>query len=201
MPRLLTLSVSLCSLVGCASTSAYAPAIPSTTQAVPQLSGSYHTVQRGETLWRIARAYGVELDALAQANRIAQTRPLHVGQRLFVPLPNDSAQFLWPVRGTYRMAGGSALSISAPTGSVIRASRRGQVAVAAHQIPGLGKTIILDHGAGYVSIYSGLEKFLVNPGVSVPQGMPIGTIGPSHLYFEIRYQTRPRNPLELLPRE
>jgi murein DD-endopeptidase MepM/ murein hydrolase activator NlpD len=44
-----------------------------------------HAVQKGQTLFRIAQAYGVKVAVLAEANRIKPSAPLKVGQRLFVP--------------------------------------------------------------------------------------------------------------------
>ena len=188
-------------LSACAETPSRTIVVPTTRQALPQLSGSYYTIRRGETLWGIARAYGLEPNVLAKTNRISSTTSLSVGQRLFIPLPTESAQFLWPIRGSYRIAGGSALEIEAPSGSLVRASRSGQVAIAARHVPGLGKTVILDHRDGYLSVYGGLDQLLVNPATSIRQGMPIGSLGAAHLHFEIRYQTRSRNALALLPRE
>jgi lipoprotein NlpD len=51
----------------------------------PLRKGVYHQVQRGQTLWRIAQAYGVELNPLARANNISDTDTLHVGQKLYIP--------------------------------------------------------------------------------------------------------------------
>ncbi|MFQ5329199.1 MAG: M23 family metallopeptidase [Thermodesulfobacteriota bacterium] len=47
--------------------------------------GVYHTVGRGETLWRIARAYDVELQEVAEINNIQDARQLRRGQRIFIP--------------------------------------------------------------------------------------------------------------------
>jgi murein DD-endopeptidase MepM/ murein hydrolase activator NlpD len=47
--------------------------------------GIFHVVQRGQTLWRIARAYRVPLEKLAEANRLADPSRLETGQVLFVP--------------------------------------------------------------------------------------------------------------------
>src|SRR3989338_1433482 len=44
----------------------------------PSAPGVYHRVERGETVWRIAKAYGVELEALAAANRLADARRIEV---------------------------------------------------------------------------------------------------------------------------
>ena len=171
-------------------------------QAIPSLSGSYHRVQRGETLWRIARSYGLDVKTLAGANRLPSASHLRVGQQLFIPLPAESSQFLWPVRGSLRTASGvHGIDISAPAGSLVRASRSGRVAVAAQRLDGWGKTVIVEHRDGYLSVYSGLDQILVAPGIDIRQGIPIGTLGARALHFEIRYGTVPRNTLALLPNE
>ncbi|WP_242396332.1 peptidoglycan DD-metalloendopeptidase family protein, partial [Anaeromyxobacter oryzisoli] len=47
--------------------------------------GVIHVVQRGETLWRIARAYGIDLRELMETNGIADPRAVAAGAELFVP--------------------------------------------------------------------------------------------------------------------
>src|SRR5262245_14965405 len=47
--------------------------------------GIYHEVKQGQTLWSIARAYGVDVRTLAQVNQIADTTALYMGQKLYVP--------------------------------------------------------------------------------------------------------------------
>lgn len=47
--------------------------------------GVYHTIRPGETLYRISRTYGVELDALVKANHIADARRIIAGTKLFIP--------------------------------------------------------------------------------------------------------------------
>ena len=194
-------SLLVLTLSGCA-TAPVAQHPPSPLQAIPTLRGSYHEVRPGETLWRIAHSYGLEAHALAAANRLPSASALHVGQRLFVPLPADTQAFLWPVRGELRTSSAShGIEITAQTGNLVRASRRGRVAVATRQLAGWGTTVVLDHFDGYLTIYSGLERLLVAPGIELLQGMPIGSLGSRALHFEIRYGEAPRNTLALLPRE
>lgn len=50
--------------------------------------GVYHTVQRGQTLYRISRVYQVDANKLARINRLRNRSQLQVGQRLFVPGAN-----------------------------------------------------------------------------------------------------------------
>ncbi len=44
-----------------------------------------HEVEAGQSLWRIAKVYGVPLDALSQTNGIVDPTQLAIGQKLLVP--------------------------------------------------------------------------------------------------------------------
>ncbi|MDO3380004.1 peptidoglycan DD-metalloendopeptidase family protein [Geoalkalibacter halelectricus] len=48
-------------------------------------SGIYHTVEPGQTLYRISRTYGVDEKNLARLNGIGDPTQLRVGQRIFIP--------------------------------------------------------------------------------------------------------------------
>jgi len=180
-----------------------APILPP--QAIPQLHGSYYQVQPGETLWGIAHDFGIPIRTLAAVNRLPDPTQVTPGQRLFIPSSSAPDRFLWPARGarTGKESGVSrvqaGLQIRAPEGSFVRASRSGMVAVASQHLAGWGKTVILDHGDGYVTIYAGLQEVLVSPGLQIAQGNPVGRLGQRPLYFEIRSDTRPLDPLKLLP--
>ena len=56
-------------------------ALPSSMTA----GGVIHVVERGETLYRIAKSYNVEISELMRVNQIYNPTQLEVGQRLFVP--------------------------------------------------------------------------------------------------------------------
>ncbi|MFH2069469.1 MAG: LysM peptidoglycan-binding domain-containing M23 family metallopeptidase [Candidatus Omnitrophota bacterium] len=47
-------------------------------------SGIYHTVQKGETLWRIGQAYGSSVSAIKDANNL-KSDEIKIGQRLLIP--------------------------------------------------------------------------------------------------------------------
>jgi len=51
----------------------------------PALAGVVHVVRRGETIYRIARAYGIDPADLMETNGIADPRNVAVGTELFVP--------------------------------------------------------------------------------------------------------------------
>ena len=72
----------LCLLTGCA---LVAPPLPPPLKSSREIGGVRHTVKRGENLWRIGRAYGVEVEQIAVLNGIDNPDRLEIGQRLFIP--------------------------------------------------------------------------------------------------------------------
>ncbi len=69
----------------------------------------------------------------------------------------------------------------------------------AGSLGGYGNTVVVDHGSGYVSVYTGLGSINVGGG-TVGSGSVLGTSGSlpggeQGLYFEIRYRNQPMNPL------
>ncbi len=64
-----------------------------------------HIVQRGETLFSIARRYGTTVDAITHANSIADPRHIYVGQRLMIP----NAPVVSPVWTTHVVRAGESL--------------------------------------------------------------------------------------------
>lgn len=47
-----------------------------------------HTVQPGETLWRISRAYGADLEELIVVNNLGESARIDAGQTLVIPAPH-----------------------------------------------------------------------------------------------------------------
>ena len=71
-----------------------ATAVPAPTQP-PASSGQteaiWHTVQRGETMYSIARRYGTTVEAIAQANGISNPSQIYTGQKLRIPTSGTSS--------------------------------------------------------------------------------------------------------------
>jgi len=61
------------------------PNIPRAQPVASPSSGRTHTVQAGETIWRIANQYRVDQDALMRANNITDPRRVQVGMKLIIP--------------------------------------------------------------------------------------------------------------------
>jgi septal ring factor EnvC (AmiA/AmiB activator) len=104
--------------------------------------------------------------------------------------------------GTTRQEGSNwkGLFILASTGSEVRSIAAGKV-VFAEWMRGFGNLIIVDHGGGYLSIYANNESLLKNVGEEARLGEVIATVGnsggnpESGLYFELRHQGRPLDPM------
>ena len=88
----------------------------------------------------------------------------------------------------------------------MRAARSGRVVFIDANMPGYGKTVILEHGDGFSTVYAWNGELLVQLGQTVSQATPIATIGSSgratapSLHFEIRRQGKPVDPLQYLPK-
>ena len=105
--------------------------------------------------------------------------------------------------GAPREGGGlswKGLFIRAAQGSAVKAIAAGQV-VFADWMRGFGNLVIVDHGEGYMSLYSNNESLYKQVGERVQPGDAIAAVGNSGgqsdtgLYFEMRHQSRPVNPL------
>ncbi|HEX5675516.1 MAG TPA: peptidoglycan DD-metalloendopeptidase family protein [Azonexus sp.] len=92
------------------------------------------------------------------------------------------------------------LFIRAAQGTAVKAIAAGQV-VFSEWLRGFGNLIIVDHGEGYMSLYSNNESLYKQVGERIQPGDAIASVGNSGgqpdagLYFEMRHQSRPVNPL------
>lgn len=189
-----------------------------TVATVPQ--GLYHKVHAKETLWRISKNYGVELEALARANSLTDKQTIYVGQLLFIPQAavtkfretGKSKNFIWPIRGKVLSYYGEkkdgvknkGIDIKARHGEAIVASRSGEVSFTDENMKGFGKTIIIEHNDGYSTVYAYNSQILIGVGRKVRQGTVIAKAGQSgrapapRLHFEIRKEHKPQNPIHFL---
>ncbi len=105
--------------------------------------------------------------------------------------------------GQNREGGGPAwkgLFIRARQGQEVRAVGSGQVAFA-DWLRGFGNLLIIDHGDGFLSLYSNNESLYKQPGDPVRAGDVVAAVGATGgqdepgLYFELRRQGKPFDPL------
>ncbi len=105
--------------------------------------------------------------------------------------------------GASRDGGGPAwkgLFIRARQGQDVRAVGSGKVAFA-DWLRGFGNLLVIDHGSGYLSLYSNNESLYKQPGEPVRAGDVVAAVGATGgqdepgLYFELRHQGKPFDPL------
>jgi murein DD-endopeptidase MepM/ murein hydrolase activator NlpD len=94
------------------------------------------------------------------------------------------------------------IEIAATDASPVQSVHDGRVAFA-DQFAGYGRLVIVDHGRGVFSLYGHLGSLDVGRGAPVTRGMRLGSVGPTPagahaLYFELRIDGKPVNPLEWL---
>jgi len=125
-----------------------------------------------------------------------------------VPL-GPPVQWQWPVDSgaatlTTRPNGGYGLTISGKLGDDVKAAGDGKVVYTGSGLLGYGQLIIVKHNETYLSAYGHTQNVLAKEGDLVKAGQRIATMGSGPqgtpmLYFEIRVQGSPGNPLTLLP--
>jgi len=209
---------------GCASQSVYR------SPAAPTVQGFYHSAKKGETLWRISKMYGTGLEDIVRVNSIYDVTRIEEGQLILIPgtrrepklIPAPAAattgqydpdEFIWPLKGKIVSTFGQTsnnmvnkgINIKPYASPDISASRPGKVVFCSNDFSSYGKTVILDHGDGFLTVYSRNSEVFVRAGEIVPQGRNIaraGSIGrdkSQYLHFEIRKGHKTENPLFYLP--
>lgn len=143
----------------------------------------------------------------ARAARPAPATPRVVPPKTPAPPP---IPWQWPVDGgavtlTERPSGGHGLTITGKLGQDIRAASGGRVVYLGSGLLGYGQLLIIKHSDAYLSAYGHTQTVSVKEGDPVTIGQRIATMGAGPqgtpmLYFEIRSNGTPGNPLLLLPK-
>ena len=122
----------------------------------------------------------------------------------------------WPVRGTLSSVFGvrhspftqtpvfhHGLDIVARTGTPVAASGSGVVVRSGFEAL-YGNMVVVDHGAGYRSVYAHMSSRSVEEGAFVNRGEELGKVGSTgrstgpHLHYEVRVNGLPVNPARFL---
>jgi len=148
----------------------------------------------------------------------AHGRPPESGAVMGLPLRPFKGDIEWPVTGTVTGGFGrqvnrkfhtsvfsNGLRIAAETSTPVTAVHEGIVAYAT-TFTGFGQLVIIDHGSVTFSLYGYLADIDVVSGERVAQGQRLGSVGTSlegepSLYFELRIDGKPVDPLQWLKRK
>lgn len=185
------------------------------------IAGFYHRVEPGQTLWRISKIYNVDLEELIQINNISNVTQIEKGKFIFIPRPKDkinnnqpgtlNQDFIWPLKGLIVSSFGEqrkniinkGLDIKPKNIYEVMVSRNGKVIFCDENLTGYGKTVIVDHKDGFLTIYTSYgSEILVKLAQEVAQNAPIIKLNKvdneSILHFEIRKRAKPQNPFYYL---
>lgn len=174
-----------------------------------------HRVARGETLWSLARRYQVSMEQLVVVNQIRDPGSIRDGQELIIDMKDQVEPvigqgsgriFSWPLSGRITSLFGPrgdgfhhGLDIAGEMGEVIKAARGGRVD-SVEWLPLYGRTVILDHGDGYKTLYAHASAYLIGRGDAIEKGQGIARVGSTgrstgpHLHFEVRVNNKPVDP-------
>jgi len=178
---------------------------------IPDQSGIMHRVEKNETLSSISALYGVDIEAVRDANNLLSSL-IRIDQRLFIPggtLPEEvkeriiGRKFVLPAEGTVKDNYGPYLDpltglknynygidIVNRKGTAVFAAKSGVVGNTSFNSY-YGRVVQLNHSGSMQTLYSCLDRILVKPGDSVKRGDLLGYMGNSgfrageHLQFSI----------------
>ncbi|MEN8106466.1 MAG: peptidoglycan DD-metalloendopeptidase family protein [Pseudomonadota bacterium] len=126
-------------------------------------------------------------------------------------LPGNVRRWVWPTKGQLLKGfhpgseGQKGIDIGGKTGQSVIAAADGKVVYAGSGLVGYGRLIIIKHTESLLSAYGHNSELLVAEGQHVKAGQNIARMGNSgtdrtQLYFEIRKDGKPVNPLRYLPK-
>jgi len=166
----------------------------------------FHTVQRGDTLIRIALDNGQNWRDVARWNNLDNPSLIEVGEVLRVvppqgdgvvarpitagsnassaasaPAGEDEVAWIWPARGT-TLAGfdelkNKGVDIAGRAGDPVLAAADGRVVYAGSGLRGYGNLVILKHNNTYLTAYAHNQSLLVKEDQAVKQGQKIAEMG------------------------
>ncbi len=121
------------------------------------------------------------------------------------PVAGATAAWVWPTDalGAPRVMPSGGLLIAGRLGQAVRAAAPGRVVYTGSGLRGYGQLVIIKHGETLLSAYAYNRDLLVHEGQEVLAGQPIaamgqGTAQAAALYFEIRLNGKPTDPLPYL---
>jgi lipoprotein NlpD len=153
----------------------------------------------------------------AQSGPTRTTTPIPAAEQAPAPepeaepaLPAIVSRWVWPAKGpllrgyTPEANGKKGIDIGGKAGQPIVSAADGKVVYAGSGLVGYGRLIIVKHNDSLLSAYGHNSELLVAEGDYVKAGQVIAKMGSSgtsstRLYFEIRQDGKPVNPLRYLP--
>lgn len=173
-----------------------------------------YIVKKGDSLWRIAKSYDTNVKEILRANNLSSAKDLKIGQPLIIPSYSKTygkLSFAWPLNGKVVASFGETIDhvinkgLNIKTGRVesVTAAEEGKI-IYAEQLKGWGKTVIIQHGGNFYTVYANLSEILAREGEKVRKNQAIGRLSAATsgehavLHFEIRNGYIADNPMKYL---
>lgn len=118
-----------------------------------------------------------------------------------------NARWTWPTKGTIRKIDSplakNGICITGKLNQKIHAAQNGEVVYAGSNLSGYGRLIIIKHPDDFMTAYARNNNLLVDVGEHIQSGQAIAEMGQGFdnspmVYFEIRKNGKPVNPLSFL---
>lgn len=185
--------------------------------SLPRSCGFPYRVKWGDTLSEIALDCGLNMRALAYANRISPPYPIFVGQKLKAPDKQDVAKvktfkpvwqrskLIWPTSKqlSYRFLdepeNRHLLKVFGSIGEPVYSVDQGVVVYTGKGLKSYGLMVMVRHHHDLMTVYAHNQRVLVKEGDQVKAGQQIATMGQSggvsqpQLHLEVRYQGKKAN--------
>jgi septal ring factor EnvC (AmiA/AmiB activator) len=176
----------------------------------------YTNLQHNEN--RLAKLVTKITEMLAQPKRKTLFKNNNIPDNRFDGKPFDQlkGKLTLPVKGEISNQFGATrpdstviwkgLFIRSSSGQTVKAVAAGRV-VFADWLRGFGNLLIVDHGNAYMSLYGNNETLYKQVGDEIRGGDTIATVGnsggnaDSGLYFELRHESKPLDPLQWLAKK
>jgi lipoprotein NlpD len=172
------------------------------------IGADYHiTVGQSLVLARDGRAPAARNSPnVARQSPIKTAAPPGSAEVPHAPLPLSALKWTWPTDrlSAPRPVQGGGILLAGRLGQDVRAACAGRVVYTGNGIRGYGNLIIIKHGENLLSSYAHNRESLVHDGEEVAMGQIIGHMGEGApetpvLYFEIRRNGKPVDPVPFLP--
>jgi murein DD-endopeptidase MepM/ murein hydrolase activator NlpD len=150
-----------------------------------------HRAKRGETLFGIAREYGVTVQMIKDANKLSESYILKEGDLLRIPRKSETVASgissvvarpadapRWPVAARdveYRGGKLGGVILIGEKSEMVRSLSTGSV-ISAGPYHGFGRVVVVQASGGYTYVYGNCESLTVKVGDTVHPGTELGRL-------------------------
>ncbi len=127
-------------------------------------------------------------------------------RRATVGVPSNAPSLAWPADGpSVRTGNRAGVLITGSAGAPVRAAAAGSVAYVGSGLRGYGNMVIIRHSSTFMTVYAHNRRLMAREGANVRQGEQIAEMGDTDsdrvgVYFEVRHNGEPVDPLRMLPK-